>query len=274
MKNFQNKVAIVTGAGRGIGRALAVEFAKNGMKVVCVSRTQAQIEETVSIIENMKGKAIGIQCDVTIAEQVEMMVNKTVEVFGSIDILFNNAGSFNAIGAVWEVDPTVWWKDVKTNLFGSMLCSRAVLKVMFAKNEGIIINMNGGGAASPLMGGSGYGSSKAALLRLTDTLAAELAKINSNILVFAMGPGFVKTEMTLLQLQEQGQKWLPGCKEALDQGNYRQPEDCAIATMKLLRIANKYLCGRVFGVDTDFDEIEKRCKEIEEKDLLVIRFRS
>jgi NAD(P)-dependent dehydrogenase (short-subunit alcohol dehydrogenase family) len=273
MKDLNGKVAIVTGSGRGIGRAIAREFAANGMKVVCSARTQSQIDETVSLIKKAGGTAIAQKCDVTDRSEVEKLMQKTIDEFGQIDVLFNNAGSFSAIGTLWEVEPELWTQDVKVNLVGPMLSSRAALKYMFERDRGIIINMNGGGSAKPLTGGSSYGCSKAALLRLTDTLAAELEAIDSEIMVFAMGPGLVKTEMTKLQLGEQGQKWIPSTKESFERGRHHPPQDCAKATVKLLKIADKKLSGRVFDVGTDFKEIDRYKEQIKQKDLFTLRFR-
>ena len=109
-------------------------------------------------------------------------------------------------------------------------------------------------------------------MRLTDTLAAELEKIDSNVLVFAVGPGFVDTEMTRLQADtEADRRWIPSSKEGLDAGNTRKPEDCAHATIKLLGIINRNLSGRMFGIGPDFEYIANNSAEIKEKDLYQMR---
>jgi NAD(P)-dependent dehydrogenase (short-subunit alcohol dehydrogenase family) len=124
----------------------------------------------------------------------------------------------------------------------------------------------------PLPGGSGYGSSKAAMLRLTETLARELERVGSKVLVVALGPGFVRTEMTMLQVtQEAGRRWIPGSGEALDAGKDRPPEDCARSAVELLRILGPELNGRIFDTGADFAAIAKRAAEIKEKNLCVLR---
>lgn len=272
--DIQGTTAIVTGSGSGIGRALALEFAKQGANVVCCARREDRVMQTVDLIKQAGGNAIGIKTDVTNKDDVKQLIQTALDTYGQIDILFNNAGSFNVLGAIWEVDPKEWWHDVTVNMLGPMLCMHEVLPHMMARDKGIIINMNGGGSTSPLNGGSGYGCSKAGLLRMTDTLAVELEREGSNVLVFAMGPGFVKTEMTMLQIDNpMGRKWIPGSKDAMDAGQTYPPEACAEATMKLIKIACPELNGRIFGVGTDFEDIAKRAKEIKEQDLYVMRGR-
>ncbi|MHB1460464.1 MAG: SDR family NAD(P)-dependent oxidoreductase [Armatimonadota bacterium] len=271
--DIKGRTVIVTGSGSGIGRALAVEFSANGANVVCCGRREAPLRETVALIEASGGTALAIPADVTDPQQVDRLVSQAIERFGSIDVLFNNAGSFNAIGAFWEVDPDVWWNDVMINIRSVQLCSRAVLPHMMARNVGIIINMNGGGALGPLPGGSGYGSSRAAVLRMTDTLAQELAIADSDVQVYALGPGFVRTEMTELQVTtEGGRKWLPGSGQAFDEGADRPAEDCARATIQLIRYACKELSGRIFDVDTDFEAMAHQGAEIAAADSYTMRF--
>jgi NAD(P)-dependent dehydrogenase (short-subunit alcohol dehydrogenase family) len=272
---LKDRTVIVTGAGRGIGRALALEFGRQGANVVCCGRGEQHIKDTTSAIESEGGSALAVKCDVTNREQVDAMIATTLSRFGRIDVLFNNAGSFDAIGAIWEVEPEVWWKDVTINLLGPMLCSRAVLTHMMERNEGIIVNMDGGGSGNPFAGGSGYACSKAALLRLNDSLAAELKRSDSAVMVFGMGPGFVRTDMTELQaVSPLGLKWMPGSKAAFDAHQDGPPENCAKATVELLRVACPELSGRVFGVGTDFAAVASRAKEIAERDLLTLRIRS
>jgi len=250
---LKDQVAIVTGAGRGVGRALALEFARQGMHVVCAARRGNEIQETVKLIG---AEALAIPTDVTDRAQVQSMVNKTIEAFGRIDVLFNNAGSFSALGPVWEVDADIWWQDVTVNLRGSMLCARAVLPHMIRQNGGVVINMAGG---NQIPGGTGYSCSKWALPRLTELLAKELEHEGHDVFVFTMGPGFVHTEMTQLQIDSpEGRKWLPSSKDAIRKGANRPPEDCAKAAVQLLRLACRELNGQAFGVETDWYEVEAR----------------
>jgi NAD(P)-dependent dehydrogenase (short-subunit alcohol dehydrogenase family) len=269
---LKGKTAIVTGAGSGIGRALAIEFAREGACVICCGRTEPRLQETVEIIEKNGRTGFHIRTDVSDLAQVQNMVNKTLKRFDQIDLLFNNAGSFNCIGPVWEVDPVSWWKDVTINLYGSMLSCKAVLPHMMKRDSGIIINMDGGGGSNgPNPGGTGYGSSKAALIRFTESLAKELESVGSSVLVFSMMPGFVRTDMTkgLIETPER-EKWQSHVRKLMGSNAELSPDACAKATVKLLRIASPELNGRIFYVDTDYDRIEKNKSRIKNEDLYVM----
>jgi 3-oxoacyl-[acyl-carrier protein] reductase len=272
---LDRKTAIVTGSGTGIGRALALELGRQGVQVVCCGRREAALRETVSLIEAADGRGLAVATDITQTDQVQKLVQDTISHFGTVDILYNNAGSFQALGGLWEVDAHAWWKDVTVNLLGSMLCCQAVLPHMMEKDEGVIINMDGGGSTGPLAGGSGYGCSKAAVLRLTDTLAAELERESSSVLVFALGPGLVHTEMTEYQAKSTaGRKWIPSTQQYIDDKLTREPEECAQAAVRLISTASSHLNGRVFSVDTDFDAITRQAEAIKRNDLLTLRLRS
>jgi len=250
--DLKEKVVIVTGAGSGVGRALAIEFGGKGARVVCAARRSDRIRETARTIEQNGGTALAVQTDVTDIAQVESMVSQSLDAFGQIDVLFNNAGSFGTLGAVWEVDPDSWWHDVTVNLRGAMLCCHVVLPHMIQRNSGIIINMSGG---NQIPGGTGYSCSKVGVIRLTELLAKELAREGYSVLAFIMGPGFVRTEMTQIQIDTpEGRKWLPSSKEAVELGRDRPPEDCARAAAELIRVACPELNGGAFGPDTDFEE--------------------
>lgn len=243
---------IITGAGSGVGRALAVAFARAGGRVACVGRRLERLEETVSAIAADGGEAVALQADVTDQAQVDRLMTQVVERFGAIDVLFNNAGSFQTLGAVWEVDPDRWWQDVTVNLRGPMLCCRAAIPHMIRRGRGILINMRGG---DRIPGGTGYSCSKVALTRFTELLAKELERKETGVLCFGMGPGFVRTEMTELQLATpEGRYWLPSSREAVERGRDRSPADCARAAVRLVEVACRALNGQAFGPDTDFDE--------------------
>ena len=256
---LRDKVVIVTGAGSGVGRALALQFGAGGARVVCVARRIGRIEKTAAAVAAEGGEALAVQADVTDIVQVEHMVSQSLDAFGQIDVLFNNAGSFGAIGAVWEVDPELWWHDVTVNLRGTMLCCRAVLPHMRKRDTGILINMAGG---NQIPGGTGYSCSKVGVNRFTELLAKELKHAKSSVLAFIMGPGFVRTEMTEMQIETpEGQKWLPSSKDTVEQGRDRPPEDCARAAVALIRVACPELSGGSFGPDTDFDNVLREAKQ-------------
>ncbi len=241
----KDKVVIITGSGRGIGRALAVEFSRNGASVVCCARTEEDIQETAAIIKSENGVCLPVQTDVSDKNQVNSMVEQTITRFGRIDILFNNAARIPVINGLWEVDPDLWWEELAVNLRGPMLCINAVLPHMMKRNEGVIINMSGG---SNIPGRTSYSCSKAAVNRLTELLAKELESVDSNILAFGMGPGLVKTKRTLVEAQSpEGIRWNPDTKRQFELGNDRPPEDCAKATIKVLASAGKEMNGRLFS---------------------------
>lgn len=272
--NLEKKVAVITGAGSGIGREIALEFARKKAAVVCAGRRKENLDHTVELIESENGNAFSLATDVSSKEQVENLIDEVINRFNKIDILFNNAGSFQCLGPVWEVDPSEWWKDVETNLLGTMLCCRAVLPHMLKRNEGIIINMDGGGGTpGPNIGGSGYGCSKAAIVRFTEALGGELARIKSNILVFALNPGTVMSAMVKNLLSQKDKLlWTIHLQQEIERGDVVSEDACAKATMELLDIACHELSGRTFHQDSDFVKLKIEKQRIMDDNLYVFKW--
>lgn len=194
---LKDRVAIVTGGGRGIGRAIALALAEEGATVVVGATTPAKLEETVAEIKSRGGKAKAIQTDVTDEKQVERLVDQTVKEFSHIDILVNNSGIGGPTANVVDLELEDWNRVLSIDLTGSMLCSKHVLKYMIPQKSGVIINIGAeGGRAGD--GRSGYPMrapyccAKMAVIGLTETLATEVGP--HNIRVNAISPAAVKGE--------------------------------------------------------------------------------
>jgi len=195
---LQNKVALVVGAGRGIGEAIALRFAAEGAKLILAARTAPELKTVTEVVKARGGTAHFVVTDVTAPPEVASLVQKSIELFGRIDILVNAAGTYGPIGRVWEVDAREWATTFSANLFGPFLLCQLVLPHMIRAGRGKIINFSGGGATSPLCRFSAYGVSKAAVVRLTETLAEEVKEFN--IQVNAIAPGAVDTKLQDLVL--------------------------------------------------------------------------
>ena len=201
------EVAVVTGAGRGIGRAIAEMQAKEGAKVALIARSGAEIEAVAEAINAAGGTARAYAADIVDGKAIDKAFGAIESDLGAVSLLTNNAAAFSAYGPIWTVDPDEWRRDVETNIFGTFNCCRAALPAMIARGRGRVIVMTGGGTATSFPNGSGYATSKAGLLRFVECVGDTL--IGSGVLAFAMDPGLVRTSMTERQLSsEQGRKYL------------------------------------------------------------------
>jgi 3-oxoacyl-[acyl-carrier protein] reductase len=201
--NHTNKmdgmVAIVTGASRGLGRAIAKEFAAEGANVVVSARRRSPAGlpgtsvETAQQIRDAGGEALALTCDVADEEQVMAMVGQTIDVYGRIDVLVNNAGVMVLGKTLLEIMPDEWDQSISSNIKGVYLCSRAVLPTMIEQKKGSIINIGSRMATDPELGGGVlYSSSKAAIHMFSYCLADEVRE--HNIAVNILSPGGLKTE--------------------------------------------------------------------------------
>ncbi len=190
---LDGRVAIVTGAGRGIGRAIAEIFAREGAKVVVTARTVPEIEEVAEGIRAGGGEAAAIAMDIAKEDQVADLVRRTNDTFGPVDVLVNNAAINLPNINVVDYEPAQWREIVDVNLNGSFLCARAVLPGMIQQKRGKIINISSIGGRHGSRGRGPYRASKAALINLTETLAAENRE--HGIDVNCICPGGVETEM-------------------------------------------------------------------------------
>ncbi|MBI4305525.1 MAG: SDR family oxidoreductase [Chloroflexi bacterium] len=187
------RVAIVTGAGRGIGKAIAAALAQEGASVVAIARSPEQIEATARDLNAGGGRAIAIRTDVSDEASVQQMVDATVRQFGGIDILVNNAAVNLPHIDVVDMDPAEWRKVVDVNLTGPFLCARAVIPHMIKRRGGRIINISSIGGRHGAKGRGPYRAAKAGLINLTETLAAECWPHGIN--VNCICPGGVDTDM-------------------------------------------------------------------------------
>ena len=192
-KRLLGRVAIVTGAGRGIGRAIALRYSQEGAAVVLAARTPAQIDEAAAEIESAGGRALAIQCDVSSESDVDRLVDATVRQFGKIDILVNNAAVNLPPTDLTEVDLSVWRNVIDVNLTGAFICTRAVLPHMKRIGSGVVLILSSVGGRRGAAGRGPYRASKAALINFTETIGAEGAEYG--VRAVCLCPGGVDTDM-------------------------------------------------------------------------------
>ena len=188
------QVAIITGGGRGIGRAIAIAYAESGASVCVTARTASEIDQVTAEIKQSGGRAIAVTCDVSDRESVETMIERTISEFGRLDILMNNAGGGLERTLVGEDDPDVWQQVVEINLLGTYFCTRAALPHLKVDGGGKIINVGSGMGHQPRAKNSSYNVSKAGVWMLTRCLALELWE--AGVTVNELIPGPVYTELT------------------------------------------------------------------------------
>ena len=265
------EVAVVTGAGRGIGRAIALAQAKEGAKVALMSRTAPEIEAVAREIAAQGGTAMTFVVDVVDLAAVTGAFEKIERDLGPVSLITNNAAAFAAIGPIWAVDPDAWWRDLETNIRGTFNCCRAAAPAMMARKRGRIINMTGGGTATSFPNGSGYATSKAGVLRFTECVSDSLA--GSGVLVFAMDPGLVRTAMTEYQLtSEAGRAYLPNIERLFADGIDVPPTLAARLSVEIGSGRFDKLAGRMLmAARGDLDLDEAAVNEIVSADLRSLR---
>ena len=192
MINLKNKNALITGAGKGIGKAVAIALAKEGVNIVLIARTQADIDEVAQEINTYDVKTLALTADVADINSVNLAIEKAIASFQTIDILINNAG-IAAFGKFLELEPAEWERIIQVNLMGVYYVTRAILPNMIERQTGDIINISSTAGLNGNALTSAYSASKFALLGLTDSLMQEMRK--HNIRVTALTPSTVATDM-------------------------------------------------------------------------------
>ncbi len=241
-------VALVTGASRGVGQELARALAEAGHDVALGARSD--LSETAGLVEAEGRRALPLELDVTDQAAVEDAVRRTEEGLGPLDLVVNNAGTDRAIAPLWEADPEEWWADVDVHLRGTFLVCRAAIPRMLERGAGRVVNVSSNAGMRPSPYNSAYGAAKAAILNLTESLAASLE--GTGVVAFSISPGYVRTAMTEQLLEVQAEKgWFPHLVG-------RDTLDPALAGRLVVRLASgdaDRLSGRYFHALDDLDEI-------------------
>ena len=243
MGRFDGKSAIVTGASRGIGREIALLLAKEGARVaVNFSGSKDKADDVVKLITESGGEAFAIQADVSDADDVKNMVDKTLEMFGSIDILVNNAG-ITRDNLLMRMKEDEWDDVININLKGVFLCTKGVTRQMMRQRAGRIVNVASIVGVSGNPGQANYVAAKAGVIGFTKTAAKELASRNIN--VNAVAPGFITTDMTDALSEEVKNQMLA----VIPLGKLGKPEDVARTVLFLLSEDADYITGQTIHVD-------------------------
>jgi NAD(P)-dependent dehydrogenase (short-subunit alcohol dehydrogenase family) len=265
MADVRGGVTLVTGGGRGIGRAIAQRLASDGMRVAVAARTQSEVENVASAIGG-----VALVLDVTDREAVTSAVDRVERELGPIDLLVNNAGVLERGGPAWERQPDEWWRVFEVNVLGSFLPMRAVLPRMIDRRRGRVVNLGSQSAytridESPTY--SAYMGSKAALARITEALAHDAR--SHGVFVFAVRPGSVRTAITDQMLTELGD-----AAADIPADVWTRPEQAAdlvafIATGALDALSGRHIDAQV----DDWRALPARTNEILRDDLLALRLR-
>jgi NAD(P)-dependent dehydrogenase (short-subunit alcohol dehydrogenase family) len=269
---LKDTIAIITGAGRGIGRAIALAYADEGASVVAISRTLSEIEATVELIRSAGHSAFAVRADVSHAGDVESAVSFVLKEFGRVDILVNAAAVQGPIGPVTENDINRWIQTVQINLVGTFLCIKAVLPAMIKQGHGKIINFSGGGATSPRPYFTAYAASKGAVVHFTESLAEELKKHNVQVNVIA--PGAVNTNMlkeVLMAGSLAGEHEFKKAQEQLEKGGTPLEKPAKLAVFLASDDSNGLSGKLISAVWDNWQDMVGKVDEIMSSDIYTLR---
>jgi NAD(P)-dependent dehydrogenase (short-subunit alcohol dehydrogenase family) len=263
----RSPVVLITGASRGIGRAIALRFAAGGARVALIARSAEGLGETLTAVRDAGGEGDAFTADVTDEQAVAAAHGAVAQSLGPVDVLVNNAGVGGPRGEMWDVDPAEWWRTVDVNLRGTFICSRAVLPTMVERRRGRIINVvsNAGAHRWPYF--TAYAVSKAAVIKLTESLAAETR--DHGVAVFAMHPGVVRAGLTDAvfaggppaegSLGERVRSWF---EREIAEGRTVSAEQAAEFVLELASGRADALSGRYIAIEDDLDALIARAQEV------------
>jgi NAD(P)-dependent dehydrogenase (short-subunit alcohol dehydrogenase family) len=249
--SLKDKVAVITGGGRGIGQAIAYAYAKAGAKVVITSRKAQDLEATANEIKAFGGEAFPLPAHLGKTEEIKKMIDAVMAKYGRIDILVNNAGASPAMGSVLECDERLWDKLMDINLKAAYFISQAAAQIMVKQGGGKIINVASVDGHNPEPGLSIYSISKAGIRMLTKAFASEL--ISHNIQVNTIAPGPISTKMMNSHWghlpPEEAQKVKEAVEKMLPSGRIGNPDEIAGAALYLASDASSYTTGAEILID-------------------------
>jgi len=248
MGKLDQRVAIITGGGTGIGRHIALEFAKQGAKVVICGRNMENLEKVVEEVKALGGHSLAIATDISVAEQVRNLAKQTVDSFGRIDILVNNAGICRS-APLLEMTEQEWDEVLDINLKGVFLCTQAVARYMVEKRYGKIVNISSNsGRGGGLDDYANYCASKAGVIQLTKSSAFELGAYGIN--VNAIAPGKIETEMDKRYMTpEQYEEYVEDRKAKAVLGRVGNTQDIANLVLFLASDDSSFICGETIAID-------------------------
>ncbi len=250
---LEGKVAVITGGGRGIGRATALKLAEAGASVVVAARTKTQIEETAALIRDGGGEAIAVPADVSDWQAVERLAEETVRAFGPADIVVANAAVLHPVGDSWEVPPDLWAHNIQVNLVGAFYTARAFLPAMVERGEGVLVFVSSGAASHPVPGWSAYCAAKAGMDHFAANLVEELAAREVAVRVHVLYPGIVETAMQE-EIRRQSPSRFPLVEKFRlyhEAGWLRPPEEPATLIWWLTTPMAADLHGQIVSIDDE-----------------------
>jgi NAD(P)-dependent dehydrogenase (short-subunit alcohol dehydrogenase family) len=243
--SLEGKVAIVTGGSRGIGRAIAAEFAQAGAAVALAARGQEDLERAAKEIEAAGGHALAVPTDVTDPDQAQALVDRTVADLGTVDILVNNAGAAPFMSTLDQIRLDGFEKYFRVNFFSAVYCTRAAAPVLTAKGSGCVLNVASVAGLTATPGLSYYAAAKSALIGLTRTTAQEWA--GHGIRVNALAPGWIETEMNEQVRRNRG--FVIATTRSIPLGRWGKPDEVAAAALFLCSPAASWITGTVLVLD-------------------------
>ncbi|MEH2236032.1 SDR family oxidoreductase [Nostoc sp.] len=243
---YTGKVAFVTGAANGIGRATALAFAREGANVVVADISEQGNQETARMIEELGGQVLTVTCDVAQAKDVKAALDKTIETFGRLDFAFNNAGVEQKNAATAEIEEEEWDRIVDIDLRGVFLCMKYEIPLLLKQGGGAIVNTSSGAGVIGIKGGAAYTAAKHGVIGLTKSAALDYA--SQNIRVNAVAPGYIDTSMM--------DRFTGGTPEGRQKvvseepiGRMGQPEEIANAVVWLCSDASSFVVGHALVID-------------------------